>query len=150
VNSNYYYLFGLDAISAYNLSLTNDLISKLKEDSSAGTTYHYNEELESPTSLLEAFSGWGDFIVLTKPEYDYIRAKIDDDNSHLKDILAFMQKYAATVRDDEDIAYVELVMDNHICIEFEEVQYYIPKSNSSWTEDDDKIYDFFNEHLKVI
>lgn len=51
-------------------------------------------------------------------------------------ILKFLKKFCVEVADDEDIATTVLYMDDHDCIEFETVQYYVPKNNSFYTEDD--------------
>lgn len=144
--SNYYYLFGLDAIYAYNESLSN-LITKLKEDSSAGTTYHYNEKVESPTSLLSSFSGWGDYIEISKAEYLYIDSFDGGDSFTLVD--EFLQDYCTEVQPNEDPAYVELKMDNHICIDFQGKQWYVPKDNMLWNDTDTEYFDFLNQHFKL-
>jgi hypothetical protein len=49
----------------------------------------------------------------------------------------FLSKFCTKVSEDEDSATTELYMDDHDCIEFEDVQYYVPKNNSSYTEDDE-------------
>jgi len=146
---HYYYLFGTDAIYYLNSETISEFIKRLKKDGIIGQIYHYDESNDSPDDLLSDFGGWGAFERITKPLYNYIYASTEDDESSLKDILTFLEKYATSVRDDEDSAYVELMMDNHICIEFDGKQYYIPTSNSSWTDDDSEIYDFLNDYLKL-
>ena len=44
----------------------------------------------------------------------------------------FLSKFCTKVSEDEDSATTELYMDDHDCIEFEDVQYYVPKNNSSF------------------
>ena len=57
-------------------------------------------------------------------------------------ILDFLEKYGTKVKKRESSSFIERMMDDHICVEVDYVQYYIPKSNSSYTEDDDLIYEF--------
>lgn len=57
-------------------------------------------------------------------------------------ILDFLEKYGTKVREEETFDFVVLMMDDHICIEFEYQQYYIPENNSLYTEDEDLIYEF--------
>lgn len=54
-----------------------------------------------------------------------------------KVILDFLNKFGTKVKENEDSSYVELMMDNHICIEFDDVEYYVPENNSFYTEDDE-------------
>lgn len=56
-----------------------------------------------------------------------------------KAILNFLEKFGTKVLDDEKSDFVELMMDDHHCIEFLAVQYYIPENNSEYTEDDELI-----------
>jgi hypothetical protein len=56
----------------------------------------------------------------------------------LKELIAtFLEKFATKVKDNEDDAYVELMMDDHFCIEYEDRQFYIPEDNSLYTSDDE-------------
>lgn len=57
-------------------------------------------------------------------------------------ILDFLEKYGTKVKERESSSFVEWMMDDHICVEVDYVQYYIPESNSSYTGDDDLIYEF--------
>jgi len=54
-----------------------------------------------------------------------------------KIIQEFLEKFCVKVSEDEDFATTELYMDDHDCIEFEEQQYYVPKNNSFYSEDDE-------------
>jgi hypothetical protein len=54
----------------------------------------------------------------------------------------FLETYGTKVLEGESLGFVELMMDDHICVEVDYVQYYIPKNNSSYTEDEDLIYEF--------
>jgi hypothetical protein len=54
----------------------------------------------------------------------------------------FLSKYCTLVQDIETHEYIELMMDNHNCIEFEGVEYYVPKENSHWGEDETLLQEF--------
>jgi len=60
-------------------------------------------------------------------------------------ILDFIETFGTEVKENEDSSYVELMMDNHRCIEFEGIKYYIPEENSFWGEDEYLIYEFLTE-----
>lgn len=57
-------------------------------------------------------------------------------------VLAFLAQYGTKVKRNEDSAYVELMMDDHICIDFDDREYYVPKNNSFYTEDDEMILEY--------
>lgn len=57
-------------------------------------------------------------------------------------ITDFLEKYGTKVKKRESSSFVELMMDDHICVEVDFVQYYIPENNSFYTEDDDLVYEF--------
>lgn len=57
-------------------------------------------------------------------------------------ILDFLEKYGTKVLEGESSDFVELMMDDHICVEFGYTQYYVPHNNSFYTEDEDLIYEF--------
>ena len=53
----------------------------------------------------------------------------------------FLKTYADEYYEMPDHA-LELLMDDHICIKWEEIEYFIPENCSSYTDDDDLIYEF--------
>lgn len=57
-------------------------------------------------------------------------------------IKTFLEAFCTIVRDDEDASYVELMMDDHKCIEYEDQQYYVPENNMMYTEDDTLLVEF--------
>lgn len=57
-------------------------------------------------------------------------------------ITDFLEKYGTKVLEGETSSFVELMMDDHICVDFEYTEYYIPENNSFYTEDDDLVYEF--------
>jgi len=60
-----------------------------------------------------------------------------------EEVKVFIEKYCIKVEENEPGHYVELMMDNHRCIIWEGVQYYIPRSNSDMENMHDKLYDHF-------
>ena len=60
----------------------------------------------------------------------------------------FLQKYCTLVRKDESDSYVELMMDNHCYIKFEDVEWYVPEENSFWDEDENLLQDFITYHYQ--
>ena len=61
----------------------------------------------------------------------------------------FLDTFGTKVKDNEDSAYVELMMDDHDCIEFEGVQYYIPQNHVLYNKEDEKVlfYLKINHHV---
>ena len=64
-------------------------------------------------------------------------------------INTFLKEFGERVRSNESDDYVELMMDDHICIEFNEKQYYIPENNSSYTSDDEEIVELLADKFHV-
>ena len=77
-----------------------------------------------------------------------------EDYCHNLDLLVdneveeFLSNYGIEVLENEPDHYVELMMDNHKCIEFKGKQYYISDS-LTLTEDEQKIYDVLAYILHV-
>lgn len=57
------------------------------------------------------------------------------------EILQFLNIFGIIVEDNETSEYVDLMMDNHKCIEFDGTQYYIPESSVCYSDNDLVIYD---------
>lgn len=66
-----------------------------------------------------------------------------------KVILEFLEKYGTKVLEGESSSFVELMMDDHICVKFDGVEYYVPENNSSYTEDDELIFKVLDELFHV-
>lgn len=64
------------------------------------------------------------------------------------EVAEFLSNHGVLVRENEPDHYVELMMDNHKCIEFKGKQYYISDS-LTLTEDEQKIYDVLAYTLHV-
>lgn len=56
-------------------------------------------------------------------------------------------KVRAKERAKESLSYVELMMDNHKCIEYGGKQYYVPENGLS--SEDSIIYDFLVDNYQV-
>lgn len=54
----------------------------------------------------------------------------------------YLEVYAKKVEENESSDYVDLIMDDHSCVEFDGQQYYIPDSNSGYSNNDNIIYDY--------
>lgn len=59
-------------------------------------------------------------------------------------IKEFLDKYCTVVAKDIDDATNELMMDDHTCIEYDGVQYFVPRNNSFFTEDDELTQQMLN------
>jgi uncharacterized protein (DUF1499 family) len=66
-----------------------------------------------------------------------------------KIIVHFLEKYGTKVLPDESMEYIELMMDDHICVEFDDVEYYIPRDNSHYSEDDELIFNILDQMFHV-
>ena len=64
------------------------------------------------------------------------------------DVRLFLSEYGIEVEENEPDGYVELMMDNHKCIEWKGKQYYISDS-LDLSEDEEKIYDVLVYALHV-
>lgn len=61
----------------------------------------------------------------------------------------FIEKFCTKVIKNEPIRYVELQMDDHICIKWKTSQYYVPKNNSFYSQTDDFIYDYLANNYQT-
>lgn len=59
-----------------------------------------------------------------------------------KEIKEFLKTFCTKVRKRESDAYVELMMDNHNCIEYNENQYYVPEGSMMFSNYDSSIKEF--------
>lgn len=64
-------------------------------------------------------------------------------------IYTFLSNFCIKVNDEEDTATVELYMDDHKCIEFEDNQYYIPDNNSFYSEEDELLREMLLTTFKL-
>jgi hypothetical protein len=70
-----------------------------------------------------------------------------------KIIKDFLERYCTIVVYDvessEVSSYVELMMDNHFCIEYENIEYYVPVDNSLWGDDENLIRDILESLFSI-
>jgi hypothetical protein len=70
---NTYLLFGEDACIVYH---TDEIYSSLQEKADAVKETNHEifvyDENETPVTLLNAYSGWGDFAIISKQFYDLL------------------------------------------------------------------------------
>ena len=71
---NYYYIFGTDAVLAYEDHDTETFIKLMKDDNTMGILFKYTNH--SPNDLLNEFSGWGDYREISKADYEYLKRNI--------------------------------------------------------------------------
>ncbi len=60
-------------------------------------------------------------------------------------IIDFLEERCTKVFEGEPDHYVELMMDNHKCVEFNEERYYMPE-DTQYDEDEQEVYDYLEEH----
>lgn len=51
----------------------------------------------------------------------------------------FLNSYGTEIKPNEDLDYVELMMDNHIAISYDNVNYYVKKDNILYSDNDEEI-----------
>jgi hypothetical protein len=56
----------------------------------------------------------------------------------------FLKERCEKVRSNESDAHIELMMDNHKCIEYGNKQYYVPEDGN--LDDEEVIYEFLIEN----
>ena len=57
-------------------------------------------------------------------------------------IKKFLDTFGTIVSDCETSAYVDLMMDDHFCIDYENQEWYIPENNMLYTPDDELLVSF--------
>ena len=90
---------------------------------------------------------------------DEIRAEIDEGMSGCNVMLQvekeftmndrvkkFIDKFCIECKDEHDD---ELMMDDHKCVDWEGVEYFMPENNSGYTDEDDFIWKILNECYHV-
>ncbi len=105
------------------------LIIRSNQDDNVFFEIGYNKDSEREFVLEQAINGLGYTVIDEDQEPNEIEINI------------FLSTWATKVRDEDN---VELIMDDHFCIDYNDVEYYIPENNSFYTERDDEI----TEHLK--
>jgi len=120
-------------------SYITSIIDRMRKYGLFSSTYYNQKELED--KMLQ----WG---ILhyerskNTPKELLDGLKMEIEAAKIKTAEEFIKQHCVKVKPNEDAAYVELMMDNHKCIEWEEEQYYIPENRSG------EIYNYLiNNHL---
>jgi hypothetical protein len=65
------------------------------------------------------------------------------------EIKEFLKTYGTKVLATEPEGYVELMMDNHICIRYYGTEYYVAENNMFYSEADNDMVDYLKERHHV-
>lgn len=82
-------------------------------------------------------------LVASLPEEEWVKYFKIADIGKTK-VEQFIKEYGTRVRANEDDAYVELMMDDHFCIQWGKKQYYIPDNVPS-IDDNDNILEILKD-----
>ena len=82
MSNSTYFLFGEDAVSAFNTGIQNEDGDELsgieaviygdEQNRFSYETFEFIQGETQPTTLLRRYAGWGDWTAITKEEYDEI------------------------------------------------------------------------------
>ena len=61
----------------------------------------------------------------------------------------YVDSICVEVKEDEHLSYVELMMDNHKCIECGGREYYIPEDYTAADEDEEFVYEYLT-NIKIV
>jgi hypothetical protein len=79
--------------------------------------------------------------------------KIVDDNECPYDedeiISEFLQQFCTKVEPNEKSSFVELMMDDHDCIKYNGIEYYVPQNCMLWGDEENEIHDKLIEKYLV-
>jgi len=64
-------------------------------------------------------------------------------------IKEYLKQFGTKVMADEDAAYVELMIDNHKCIKWYGIEYYIPENSMLYGEVEERIYEHLVESYHI-
>jgi hypothetical protein len=113
-------------------------------------------ELKSVSDLLDKMKK----IAFENEDFDFSFISISDVQEYIEDycdnlellqdseVNKFLDSHGIEVEKNEPMNYVELMMDNHKCIQWKDKQYYINDS-LDLTDDEEKIYDVLVYNLHV-
>ena len=66
-----------------------------------------------------------------------------------KEVLEFLKVFGTKVLAEEPEGYCELMMDNHICIKYLRVEYYVPENNMFYTQWQSDLVDMLKDKYHV-
>jgi F420-dependent methylenetetrahydromethanopterin dehydrogenase len=61
----------------------------------------------------------------------------------------YIDAICTEVKEDEEPGYVDLMMDNHKCIEWGEKEYYIPENYIAANEDEEFVYEYLTNVKRI-
>lgn len=61
----------------------------------------------------------------------------------------YVSDICTEVKEDEESGYVDLIMDNHKCIEWGEKEYYIPEDYTAANEDEEFVYEYLTNVKRI-
>ena len=64
-------------------------------------------------------------------------------------VKGFLSMYGTKVKKRESSAYVELMMDNYKCIDYNGIEYYIPNGCMFWSDEDSEIFSYLIENYRL-
>jgi len=53
-----------------------------------------------------------------------------------KAIEKYLKDYCTKVKENEDLSYIDLMMDDHKCIDWDGIQYYVPETTTTMVSDE--------------
>ena len=113
-------------------------------------------ELKGDTQIIDKVNA----IRLENEDFDFSIIGLSDAKEYIEEfcsnlalldneeVAEFLDNHAIEVGENEPDHYVELMMDNHKCVKWQDKQYYISDS-LSLNEDEEKIYDVLAYALHV-
>lgn len=66
-----------------------------------------------------------------------------------KAIKEFLSMYCIKVKKRESSSYVELMMDNHYCIEYNGKEYYVPNGCMFWGDEGSKMFTYLIDNYRL-
>jgi hypothetical protein len=114
-------------------------------------------ELTSESELIEKIKK----IILENEDFDFSVLSISNAFEYVEDYCGnlvlfndnevgeFLESRGIEVKPNEPMNYVELMMDNHRCIEWKGKQYYVPEDFSSNDEDEFKLHENLVDYCRI-
>jgi hypothetical protein len=112
--------------------------------------------LKSDTELIDFVRK----IVIENEDFDFSIIGISDAKEYIEEycegltlvnvgeVTNFLETYGTEVENDEDSDYVELMMDNHKCVQWDDKQFYIPE-DITFSEQEEQIYNMLVDACHV-
>ena len=93
--------------------------------------------------------GWGGYSYMSAIKIMETYNDMFGNSTVIKECVGdFISYYGTKVKENESSDYVDLMMDDHKCVEFEGQQFYIPNSNNTYVSTDFLIDDYLIENYQ--